>query len=90
MSNNDNDGVSFVDRNVFQDGDLVPTNTALTAAEGSESGAPEHLWTNAAGAGATLAGACNAGPALNNYHTLLLKGLPEDALPLIRHGWYRD
>ena len=27
---------------------------------------------------------------LKNYHTLLLKGLPEDALPLTRHGWYRD
>ena len=63
VSNNDNDGVSLVDRNVFQDGDLVPTNTAPAAAEGSESGAREHLWTNAAGAGATLAGACNAGPA---------------------------
>src|SRR5437764_13667661 len=63
VSNNDNDGVSFVDRNIFQDGDLVPTTTGPAAAEGSESGAREHLWTNAAGAGATLAGACNAGPA---------------------------
>jgi cyclopropane-fatty-acyl-phospholipid synthase len=27
---------------------------------------------------------------LNSYHTLLLKGLPEDGLPLARHGWYRD
>jgi cyclopropane-fatty-acyl-phospholipid synthase len=27
---------------------------------------------------------------LNSYHTLLLKGLPEDGLPLTRHGWYRD
>jgi len=27
---------------------------------------------------------------LNSYHTLLLKGIPEDGLPLTRHGWYRD
>jgi cyclopropane-fatty-acyl-phospholipid synthase len=27
---------------------------------------------------------------LNTYHTLLLKGLPEDGLPLTRHGWYGD
>lgn len=27
---------------------------------------------------------------LNSYHTLLLKRLPEDSLPLTRHGWYRD
>jgi hypothetical protein len=27
---------------------------------------------------------------LNGSHTLLLKGLPEDGLPLTRHGWYRD
>jgi hypothetical protein len=27
---------------------------------------------------------------LNSYHALVLKGIPEDGLPLTRHGWCRD
>jgi cyclopropane-fatty-acyl-phospholipid synthase len=114
-------GASFIDRYVFPDGDLVPLNTALKAAEGAgfevrdvenlreHYGLTLRQWVRRQEQRADEARKLGdettyriwrlymAGSAqrflsgrLNMYHTLLMKGLCEDGLPLTRDAWYRN
>lgn len=112
--------VSFTDRYVFPDGDLVPISTSLGAAEraGFEVRDLESLrehygltlrqWVRRLEEHARearnltdettyriwrlyMAGSASQffSGRLNLYHTLLVKGLSGDGIPLVREDWYR-